>query len=128
MPGRLIDQTWAAERTGTVPARYRRACRYQSFIPDELGALALSLSADTAGVVSEAEHAIRDLNDRAGPALAPIARLLLRTESIASSRIEGMHLDVRDLARAEARLETGARASHTAIEVLANIDAMTLAI
>lgn len=52
---------------------------------EPLAALELSLSTATAGVVSEAEGAVRDLNSAARPALAPLARLLLRTEAIASS-------------------------------------------
>lgn len=57
-----------------------------------------SLDAHIAGVVSEAENAIRELNGVARPALAPLARLLLRTESIASSKVEGMNIGVRELA------------------------------
>ena len=73
--------------------------------------MSLTLDAHTAGLISEAELAIRSLNDTGGPALAPLARLLLRTESIASSKIEGMQLGVRELARAEARLASGMKAS-----------------
>jgi Fic family protein len=54
--------------------------------------------------------------------------LLLRTESIASSKVEGMQIDSRDLARAEVRLDTGGKAGPSATEVLANIDAMELAV
>ena len=82
-----------------------------------------------AGVVSEAEAAVRGLNDTAHPALAPLARLLLRTESIASSKIEGA-------ARRRSRVGAGRGQGRfrwegeclTAREVLANIDAMELAI
>jgi Fic family protein len=90
--------------------------------------LDFSLDARVAGVVSDAENAIRDLNEVAQPALAPLARLLLRTESIASSKVEGVQIGVRDLARAEARVETGGKAGPTALEIMANIDAMELAI
>ncbi len=86
------------------------------------------MGVDVAGVVSEAEAAIRELNTNARPALAPLARLLLRTESIASSKVEGMQLGIRELARAEARIESGGKAGPTALEILANIDAMELAI
>jgi hypothetical protein len=88
----------------------------------------LSLPAEIAGLVSEAEGAIRTLNATAKPALAPLARLLLRTESIASSKVEGMQMDVRGLARAEARMESGGKKSQTAIDILANIAAMETAI
>ena len=79
-------------------------------------------------MVSEAEQAIRLLNHEGGAALGPLARLLLRTESIASSKVEGMQLGVRELARAEAKAESGIAPASTALEVLANIDAMVLAV
>jgi Fic family protein len=128
MPGQLIQRIWQSDPTIYAPAKYKRACGYDAFVPDKLMGMPLSLEATIAGVVSEAEQAIRSLNETAKPALAPLARLLLRTESIASSKVEGMQLGARELARAEARLETGRSASATAIEVLANIDAMTLAL
>jgi len=111
-----------------APAKYQRACGYDAFIPDELMGLRLRLDGSVAGIVSQAEHAIRALNNVAGPALAPLARFLLRTESIASSKVEGLQLGVRELARAEAKAEFGMNASQTAREILANIDAMVLAV
>jgi Fic family protein len=81
-----------------------------------------------AGIVSDAEQAIMRLNARARPALGPLARLLLRTESIASSKVEGLHVGIRQLARAESRMETGGRTSRTVLEVLGNVDAMQLAV
>ncbi len=86
------------------------------------------MEARSMGLVSEAESAIRALNDTARPGLRPLARLLLRTESIASSKVEGMQLGVRELARAEARKESGGRPGPMALEILANIDAMELAV
>lgn len=128
MPGRRVSLIWEADPNLYAPAKYRRACRYEAFIPGLLTGQALTLDAEVAGVVSEAEAAIRGLNDAARPALAPLARLLLRTESIASSRVEGMQLGVRELARAEARMEFGGKPSSTALEVMANINAMEVAI
>ncbi len=128
MPGRRIKLRWASEPTIHGPAKYKRACSYEAFVPDPLAALAVSLPVQVAGVVSEAEAAILALNHKARPALAPLGHLLLRTESIASSRIEGLQVGVRELARAEGRLEAGGRVSPTAAEVLANIAAMELAV
>ena len=127
MPGRRIVLTWQYDPTLDAPAKYRRACRYEAFIPELLADLSFRLDTAVAGIVSEAEHAIRDLNTGARPALAPLARLLLRTESIASSKVEGMHVGAPELARAEARVETGGKASPTALEILANIAAMEVA-
>ena len=128
MPGRQVALTWQYEPTLYAPAKHRRACRYYAFIPDPLSKLRFSVDAEIAGVVSEAEAAIHALNESARPGLAPLARLLLRSESIASSKIEGMQLGTRELARAEAQMEVGGKASSTALEVVANIDAMELAV
>ena len=89
--------------------------------------LCLTMDGATAGVVSDAEGAIRDLNAHPTGALAPLARLLLRTESISSSRVEGLAVGARALARAESRAEAGIRVGPTAREVLANVEAMQTA-
>lgn len=128
MPGRHVSLVWPHDPTLYAPPKYRRACRYEAFIPDTLRSLRPDLDADTAGLVSEAENAIRDLNAVAHPALVSLARLLLRSESIASSKIEGMQVGTRELARAEARLETGEKTGPTAREIIANINAMILAV
>ncbi len=128
MPGHFISATWKHDPTLDAPAKYRRACGYDAFIPDALAGLRFSLDSAVAGMVSEAEHAITALNVSARPALMPLARLLLRTESIASSKVEGMQVGVRELARAEAKREAGIRAGSSALEILANVDAMELAV
>lgn len=128
MRGRLVRRTWEYNPVHYAPPRYRRACHYEAFIPVNLTNFTEPLPGDLVGAVSDAESAIHQLNARALPALAPLARLLLRSESIASSKIEGMQVDARDLARAEAKLETGGKAGPSIREILANIDAMELAI
>jgi Fic family protein len=126
--GKRVRRTWEYDPTLYAPPKYRRACRYEAFVPDPLTKLRLSLSGEVSGIVSEAERAISGLNQVGPAALRPLARLLLRTESIASSKVEGMRLDARSLARAEANLETGRRVGREALDILANIDAMELAI
>ena len=128
MGGRWVSLTWHPDSRSPAPRKYRRACRYEAYVPEPLSALDITLDGELAGVVSEAEAAVQELNASARPALAPLARLLLRTESIASSKVEGMQMGVRELARAEAKLESGGKAGVTAEEILANIDAMQLAI
>jgi Fic family protein len=128
MPGRFVSKTWRYDPALDAPVAYRRACRYEAFVPEELASLEVRLPAPLIGLVSEAEQSIRQLNDEGSAALGPLARLLLRTESIASSKVEGMQLGVRELARAEAKAESGVAPGPTAMEVLANIDAMVLAV
>jgi Fic family protein len=128
MPGHLIRRTWEYNTTLDAPARYKRVCHYNAFIPETLASLEFDISARSAGLVAEVESAVRRLNDEGGEALSPLARLLLRTESIASSKVEGLQLGVRELARAEAEAEVGGKPGATAQEVLANINAMSLAV
>jgi Fic family protein len=128
MPGSYRDLVWQRNPILDAPPRYRRACKYQAFVPNRLSALKFALDAETAGSVSRAEQTISALNSGAHPALGPLARLLLRTESIASSKVEGLQLGARSLARAEARSVTGEKITPTAREIIANIDAMELAI
>ncbi|MGH2659900.1 MAG: Fic family protein [Actinomycetota bacterium] len=127
MRGRYERRVWENPAL-YAPPRYRRACEYEAFVPEPIAGLQLALPGDVAGVVSEAEKAVAELNRRAGPELMPLARLLLRTESIASSKVEGLQLETRALARAEAKQETGCPVGPQAAEILANIDAMQLAI
>ena len=128
MRGRLVRRTWEYKPDHYAPPQYRRACHYGAFVPDDLANFAQPLTGVLAGAVSDAETAIHQLNARALPGLTPLARLLLRSESIASSKVEGMQVNTRDLARAEAKLETGGKAGPNTREILANIDAMELAI
>lgn len=128
MPGLFIDLMWPPNLSGNIPRRFMASCPYQAFVPSRLADLTVRLNSDTVGAVSEAEHAIRDLNSSGHPALAPLARLLLRTESIASSKIEGMQIDVSRLARAEARATLDKKVGPDAERLLANIHAMQLAV
>ncbi len=128
MRGRYVHGTWRYDPTLYAPPRYRRASGYDAFIPDPIRSLAVSLPGEVIGVVSDAETAIADLNRLVAPELGPLAHLLLRTESIGSSKVEGMQVDARTLARAEAKQEAGRTIGPQAGEILANIDAMELAV
>jgi Fic family protein len=128
MRGRTVAKTWQYDPALNAPPRYRRACQYDAFIPEPLVGDEFIFSGEIAGVVSEAEKAIAELNAQHEPALAPLARLLLRTESIASSKVEGLQVGTRNLARAEAFEATGRRLGSEAAQILSNIDSMQFAI
>lgn len=128
MRGTLVRRIWAHDPELYAPVRYRRACAYDAFVPLSLDGLSLKIPGILLGIISDAEKAISDLNRAGGAELAPLARLLLRTESIASSKVEGMQVDARQLARAEANQEVGRRIGADAAEILANVDAMALAV
>ena len=127
MRGTLLPRIWRYDPALYAPARHRRACGFDAFMPESLETLE-SIAPDVTGTISAAESAIRELNAVARPALQPLARLLLRTESIASSKVEGMQVDGRALARAEARHDAGYGIGRDAAEILANIYAMELAV
>jgi len=126
--GSFVHRVWKYDPALDAPPRYRRACEYDAFVPLPIADLSLDIPGHVTGVLFEAEKAIIELNRAVGPELMPLARLLLRTESVASSKVEGMQIDARDLARAEAKQETGRRIGPDAAEILANIDAMQVAI
>lgn len=126
MPGHSVARTWL-HNPADAPPKYRRACKYEAFIPNPLSGLSLHLEGLEAGLVSDAESSIRELNSVTHPALAPLGHVLLRTESIASSKIEGMQTGVRELARADVKRQSGGKPGRTALDVLANIQAMELA-
>jgi Fic family protein len=100
-------------------------------LPDRLTDLNVSLPADVAADVSDAERGVQDLNT-SGPQLASLealAHLLLRAEAVASSRIEGLEVGIARLARAEAAKQMGEPMEDvTAEAVLGNIEAMELAV
>ncbi len=85
------------------------------------------LAGGVAADMADAERAVARLNAEA-TALADteaLARILLRAESVASSRIEGLEIGARRLLRAEVvRSMRGPTSDVTATEVLGNIDAM----
>jgi Fic family protein len=128
--GRLVRQHWEAGFEG-MGRRDRRGCDYDAFVPDVLADWDLSIPADVAADIADAEAAVRSLND-AGirhVSLEGMARFLLRAESVASSKIEGLDAGPRRLAAAEVALARGGDAAdQVAVEVLGNIAAMESAV
>jgi Fic family protein len=85
----------------------------------------MALPMEVAEAVGEAEKAVAHLQDLRLEGMDVVARMLLRGESLASSRIEGLTLSHRRLAQA---LFDPAQADETARAVLGNIAAMEAAI
>jgi Fic family protein len=128
MSGRIVTMTWQPNHPSNAPVSDRRGCKYDVFVPEPLVLGNVGLDGKTLGIVSEAEQSIQALNALPQPASKPLARLLLRTEAIASSKVEGMQMGVRELARAEAKKEAGEKTGQESLEILANIDAMEEAV
>ena len=89
------------------------------------------LDGEVAADVADAETAIAGLNQVATSLVdtEALARILLRAESVASSKIEGLEVGARRLLGAEAARGLGETPTDvTALEVLGNIEAMVAAI
>lgn len=127
---RVIRRRWPGN-SDAPSRRGREPCEYEAYSPDLLTGRKVTLDGDVAADVTDAEAAIGRLNAEAS-ALADteaLARLLLRAESVASSRIEGLEVGARKLLRAELARELGERTFDvTAGEVLGNIEAMSGAV
>lgn len=121
-----MTRTWQGDRDGPAPRRERQDFDYKAFIPDRIGQESLRLPDDLFGLLVEAEASVRALQVSPDAlALGRLGGLLLRAESLASSRIEGLELSPRRLAEAEL---DEASARETAREVLGNLRAMRAAI
>ncbi|MDD9995293.1 MAG: Fic family protein, partial [Dehalococcoidia bacterium] len=122
----LDKRRWDAHAAGPT-RRDRRPCDYAVYWPDALAGRNFVLDGDVAADVADAEAAIVRL-DTTASALADteaLARLLLRAECVASSRIEGLEVGGRRLLHADAERQLGEEPRDvTAAEVLNNIDAM----
>jgi Fic family protein len=129
---KLVKRRWRSEVGGIGVSRQdSRSCDYQAYVPDQLVGRRFVLEGDVAADVADAEAAITRLNAEATALVdtEALARILLRAESVASSRIEGLQVGARRLLRAEAARSLRTRSTDvTATEILHNIDAMVYGI
>ena len=127
--GRRENRFWPADHAGYVP-KSRRGGAYEVFIPDHIAGRDFLLDGPAVAAVVEAEEALARLN--ATPprvaTLGALARNLLRSESAASSRIEGVLISHKRLARAAYQQDREGRRDPRAAEVLGNVEAMERAI
>lgn len=125
-----VRSLWAPQFQG-LTRRDRRGCEYEAYLPDPLIGWQPSLPSDLAADIADAEAALIDLSGRGTRhvSLEGLARFLLRAESVASSKIEGLDAGPRRLLNAEAVLAQGGEsADRVSVEVLGNIAAMESAV
>jgi len=127
----LLRFRWEPQVDGTsLTRRDRQGCNYEAYVPDSLIGRKFALEGTVAADVADAERKVTELDCSALTLgdTETLARLLLRAESVASSRIEGLEIGPRRLLQADAAREDGETISDvTAVEVLGNIDAMAYA-
>lgn len=126
--GHYEDCWWEARPGAPGGRRNRQPFAYRAFVPDPVADWEISLGSEAVAAVSDATAAL-DRLDGSGPGLAPLealARQLLRSESLASSRIEGLELSHQRLARAA----FWASEAHDpkATDIVGNVEAMEHAI
>ncbi|MBS1886528.1 MAG: Fic family protein [Actinobacteria bacterium] len=103
-----------------------RGLTFETYVPSTIGGGGFLFESEIAATAADAEAACRELHDAGLEAgsFEPLARQLLRAESVASSRIEGLVLSHRRLSKA------AFSGTHdiTAQSVLANIRALERAV
>lgn len=122
----LAEKIWEPDTTHGYSGRDSKPFQYLAFIPDPIADLDPALPASVAGSIEAAATAAVELDRSPGiDDLEPIARLLLRAESVASSRIEGLRISHR---RLEEALLAPRAARGAALDVVRNIEAMAKAV
>jgi len=104
--------------------RDRQPGRYQAYVPDELGTKLPQLGEDAQAAAADALVVLGRADERLGERGKFLSHLLIRSESISSSWIEGNRVTPKKLAIAEA-LQQGPR---VALDVIANVRATEQAI
>jgi Fic family protein len=124
VPYREVELTWSPEMAAFGTRAARKTFTYRAYVPGLLSEREWLVPADLSNAMALAERACRELEDHTAEiGLDTVARQLLRADSVASSRIEGLIISNRRLARA------GATPRHdlTAQSVLANVRAVEAA-
>lgn len=111
---------WESSIDSGAPRRDRRTGTYRRYLPDLLEAHPVTLDGDLARRVAGAEKAVRALNEPGAEALASISRFLLRSEAIASSRIEGLAPSPQQVALAELGTHEAVRGVSEQARLVAN--------
>lgn len=92
---------WESTLDSGVPRADRNSGTYRRYVPDIIDGVGLAVAGELSREVTAVERSIRALNGPGAEGLAGIARFLLRSEAIASSRIEGIAPSAQQVALAE---------------------------
>jgi Fic family protein len=120
---------WSANWSGPSK-KHRRSGFYDAFIPGTVATRSFQLDDEAVAAVVDATKALAGLNG-SSPRLASLSALaknLVRSEAVASSRIEGIVLSHKRLARAAYRGHGRRAADRRATEILANVSALEQAV
>lgn len=122
--GRYVERLWHPEDAAGLSRADRRPGRYLAYVPDELGDRLPVLGAAAQAAAEDALAVLARADERIGVQGRYLNHLLIRSESISSSWIEGNRITPKRLAIAEL-LHEGSR---LALDVVANVRATESAI
>lgn len=95
------EADWESTVGSGVPKAEQRSGVYRRYVPDFVDGIGLAVGSEVSRAVATVERSIRALNGPGAEGLAGMARFLLRSEAIASSRIEGIAPSAQQVALAE---------------------------
>lgn len=126
--GHHEEHFWPSDATAYGP-RGQRGGVYRPFVPEPIATREFPLGGTAVAAVVTAAQALEHLDSKPPrvATMGALARNLLRSESAASSRIEGVRISHKRLARATYQQGKG-RLDARAAEVLGNVSAMERAI
>lgn len=116
---RLVERLWHPEDHGQLSRRDRAPGRYSAYVPDELGVELPPLGREAQTAAEDALAVLARADERIGSRSGYLNHLLIRSESISSSWIEGNRITPKRLAIAEL-LQHGPR---VALDVIGNVRA-----
>ena len=119
-----VECLWHPEDAGGLSRKDREPGRYLAYVPDELGDRLPALGMEAQAAAEDALAVLARADERIGPRGRYLNHLLIRSESISSSWIEGNRVTPKRLAIAEL-LHEGSR---QALDVVANVWATEAAI
>src|SRR6218665_741477 len=122
--GEYVERLWAPEDAGGLSRKDRAAGRYLAYVPDELGDRLPTLGAAAQGAAEDALAVLARADERIGERGRYLNHLLIRSEAISSSWIEGNRISPKRLAIAELLHE----GPQQALDVVANVRATEAAI
>lgn len=129
-PVRWEERLWAPDPGNRGRRADRELGTFRSAVVPAIAGVNPALTAATSAALEAAEEAVASLQGRGGPDLAALSGALLRSESVASSRIEYLSAAHQDVALAVLGIATrdSARAGPAARAMAANMSAMVRAL
>ena len=94
----FVERLWAPEEHGQLSRRDRAPGRYLAYVPDELGAKLPRVGDEARAATEDALAVLARADERIGERAAYLNHLLIRSESISSSWIEGNRVTPKRLA------------------------------